>query len=47
MLTQDQEVALVKLLEGKKVRRLRAEIRHKEKIIKNLKNLIKFMEGKT
>ena len=44
MLTQDQEIALVKLLEAKKVRRLKEEIRHKEKIIKNLKNLIKYME---
>ena len=44
MLTQDQEVALVKLLEVKKVRRLKEEIQHKEKIIKQLKELIKFME---
>jgi len=44
MLTQDQEIALIKLLEAKKVRRLREEIQHKEKIIKQLKELIKFME---
>ncbi len=44
MLSTKKQAVLSKLLADKKVRRLKEEIQHKEKIIKQLKELIKFME---
>ena len=46
MLSTKKQAALSKLLEAKKVKKLQAEVKHKDKIIKQLKGLIKFMEAK-
>ena len=44
MLSQKKQIVLTKLLESKKVKKLRAEIKHKDKIIKNLKALVKHID---